>query len=166
MKYTLIILFILLSSMLVLAKGSFSCQELLPSSTQELLHDTVQLNKDLEEGCPIRGAQQLIKNGKIQVHIIDVKDLTITIKEGFITTITQGALDNPSYIITTDECTLDTILRAEQPEKAAAYFILNKDVTIKPKGLFNSMKYTTIKPFLKNTLNRIQEPTVKTCSNA
>jgi hypothetical protein len=71
----------------------------------------------------------------------DTKDYLITVENGQITAISDGFSESPTYVVTIEECVLDTLLRNDFDIGTVSYLFNQGNIIIGAYGFWNRIKW-------------------------
>ncbi len=145
---------LILSVFAVVLSSSFvqaACPDISARSTQELIQEIPSINQELQN-CPIkleRGISLLVSHPtQFDIAMRDgtTKSYTITLANGQITGVTQGATSCKKKV-STSEFILDRILGSQDRNNAVLTYFGNKGINVEGCTFFSKASLFVAKPF-------------------
>jgi hypothetical protein len=135
-----LVFFLVVSISLVSADA---CPSIDATTTQNFI-DEIMSREDCEVQLP-SPLHRFFSDEEINLVIArkdgSTTNLLITIVDGQITSLGGGYSENPTYVITVEECSLDTLLRNNFDMGTVAYMFNNGKINIGAHGFWNSIKW-------------------------
>jgi len=164
----LITLCFILAISLISAQDENCFESITATKTDAFINQLTNINLDncnSEVPSPIN---RVFSNEVINLVIIRQdgtrQDLTLIIEDGQVTSIEQGSSDNPSFVITIEECSLETILRNKNAG-TAAYLYSSGHITVGPHGFWNIIRWNFGKLILNPAMRRMTVETEIECTD-
>jgi plastocyanin len=126
MKYTILLLLIILSATALAADFRVQVENIAPEFEGQQMPKPVAV---------------LFDNQRINIHVDDVTVGIIT-ENSLVTTVQTNELTKPTLNIYTTEATVTKILESKQPLVELQKALKNKDITYKAVGFFNKIKFS------------------------